>query len=517
MIRTDALIAPRSTSLSPVLSALSLLLLLCAATAFAAARPERSSGQHGLSGRPLVVGYFGQWGVYDHFFVRNLVTSGAVQQLDQLNYAQGFVTDGHCSVADPNADLSLAFSAADSLDGVADDPAKPFHGNLHQLVELKRRFPRLKILLSLEGHAEDFAADAQPAAREAFVRSCVDTFLRGHLAPGIEALGLFDGIDIDWEYPHEPDAANFLALLHEFRRQMNAVRPGLRLAIAVGPSPRMVGGADLPAISRLVDQVGIMNYDYNGPWNPRTGFLAPLYIEEGHGGSVERSLRDWEAAGVPAPKLLLGLPFYGYGWQQVPATSNGLQQLGHSIRGDRPYPFFQQLMQPPAASTPAAPRSATPEPAPGAQPTSAATTQPNRSQAAGTAPSTTLVAAPSTLPAAGPASSSEPAEKLLSRSVGSASVNPPPFILYRDPHSKAPWLFDGSTFWTYEDPTSIRTKAAFARAEHLGGVMAWELSEDSVDSALLKAAHLGLSHPVPAERQLSPKAQSAPSELRQNR
>ena len=103
------------------------------------------------SPRPRVVAYFGQWGVYDHFFVKNLVSSGAIQQLDQINYAQGFVTNGHCSVADPNADLNMTFSAADSVTGIADTPAQPFRGNLHQLAELKRRYPKLKVLLSLEG------------------------------------------------------------------------------------------------------------------------------------------------------------------------------------------------------------------------------------------------------------------------------------------------------------------------------------------------------------------------------
>ena len=266
-----------------------------------------------LAPRPKVVAYFGQWGVYDHFFVKNLVDSGAVRQLDQINYAQGFVTGGHCSVADPNADLNMVFSAADSVTGVADDPAQAFRGNLHQLVELKRRYPKIKVLLSLEGQARDFAADAQPAVREAFVRTCVDLFVRGHLSPGIEAPRLFDGIDVDWEYPHGEDGANFVAMLGEMRRQMEAARPGMLLTIAAGPSPHMYGGVDLPAVNGLVDQVGLMNYDYNGPWNQRTGFLAPLYTEEGKGGSVERSVREWEEAGVPAPKLLLGLPFYGYG------------------------------------------------------------------------------------------------------------------------------------------------------------------------------------------------------------
>ena len=403
--------------------------------------------------RAKVVAYFGQWGVYDHFFVRNLINSGAIQQLDQINYAQGFVTGGHCSIADPNADLQMVFSAADSVTGNADTPTQPFRGNLHQLVELKRRYPKLKVLLSLEGQAKDFAADAQPTSRDAFVQSCVDLFLRGHLAPGVEAPRLFDGIDVDWEYPHGDDGANFVALLADLRRQMDAVRPGLLLTIAAGPSPRMYGGVNLPAVTQLVDQVGLMNYDYNGPWNQRTGFLAPLYTEEGRGGSVERSIHEWEDAGVPAPKLLLGLPFYGYGWHDVVKAENGFWQTGTSIRGDRPYPFFRDLMAPQGTSPRGLDGSAAP---------------------------------------ASPATVSD-GSALPSKAAASARSSPPlPFVLYRDPRSKAPWLFDGSTFWTYEDPTSAETKARFARDEHLGGIMAWELGEDSSDSALLRAAHRGL-------------------------
>src|SRR5262249_21408876 len=154
--------------------------------------------------------------------------------VDQINYAQGFVTNGRCSVADPNADLNFSFTAKQSVNGVADSPAHPFRGYLHQVQLLKRKYPRLRVLISLEGRASDFANDALPENRKAFVASCIDTFIKGHLVQGIEAPRLFDGIDVDWEYPHGEDADNFIELLREFRRQMNAVRPGLRLTIAVG-------------------------------------------------------------------------------------------------------------------------------------------------------------------------------------------------------------------------------------------------------------------------------------------
>ena len=328
-----------------------LCLALCAAsTAFAQKTPPSSSTH------PVLVGYFPQWGLYDDepYLVKNLISAGGKAPLvDQVNYAQGFVTNGRCSIADPNADLNFTFSAQQSVNGIADSPSHPFRGHLHQLRLLKRRFPRLRILISLEGRASDFAFDAQPENRSAFVASCIDLFLKGHLAPGIEAPRLFDGIDLDWEYPREPDAANFQALLREFRRQMDAVRPGLRLTIAVGHTPHMYPGSDIASVASLVDQVGLMTYDFIGPWSSTTGLLAPLSASEDfRGGTVARSISAWHDAGVPTAKLLMGVPFYAYGWHQVPgdienpnAAAHGLFQPGQGIRGDRPYRYIQTLLE----------------------------------------------------------------------------------------------------------------------------------------------------------------------------
>jgi len=400
----------------------------------------------------LVVGYFPQWGVYNNYFPKNLLASGGAAQLDQINYAQGFVTNGHCSVADPNADLNLTFTAENSVSGIADNSGSPFRGNLHQIAELKQRFPHLKVLISLEGRASDFAIDALPANRQAFVASCIDTFLRGHLAPGIDAGTLFDGVDIDWEYPRQENAADYEALLEAFRQAMDDLRPGLRLTVAVGPSPRMYPGVDMAAVSRTVDQVGLMNYDYNGPWSHTTGFIAPLFsdVPDDDGGTVEHTVLAYKAAGVPPSKLLLGLPFYGYGWHRVDTAANGLHQPGQAIHGDRPYSYIQTLitglpLATPQPASPPPPTDAPPSPSPRVQPAN-----------------TTL------------------------------TPQPHPYAVFREPKSQAPWLFDGDTFWTYEDPTSIRFKASYALQQQLGGVMAWELGEDAPDATLLKAARSSL-------------------------
>ncbi|WP_213807414.1 glycosyl hydrolase family 18 protein [Granulicella sp. dw_53] len=324
-----------------------LALLLCTPL-WSASPPSNTRDASSAIQRPLLTGYFPQWGLYNQpqYTVKNLLTIGGASVLDQMNYAQAFVTGGRCSIADPNADLNYTFPAEQSVDGVADKPDQIFRGNLNQLVKLKRKLPNLKLIISLEGRAASFAEDAQPQNRAAFVESCIDLFLKGNLAPGIQAAGLFDGIDIDWEYPHREDAENYLALLSEFRKKMDALRPGLLLNVAVGPSPRMYPGTDMAAVSKLVDQVGLMTYDFNGPWSATTGFIAPLRAREGQeGGTVEHTVQSYITAGVPASKLLVGLPFYGYGWHKVTEDNNGLFQEGQSIHGDRPYRSIVDIIE----------------------------------------------------------------------------------------------------------------------------------------------------------------------------
>jgi chitinase len=191
---------------------------------------------------PLVVGYFPEWGLtYDQpYYVKVLITNKSVKMLDQINYSQGSVAGGHCSVSDHKAALDVIYSARNSVSGKPDDPHSPFRGYYHQLQELKRRYPRLKILISLEGDPADFSKAAKPGNRPAFVTSCIDTFLRGHFSPGVSEPNIFDGFDIDWESPTKDEAADYAALLSEFRRQMDRFRPGLRLSVAVGDAPEML-------------------------------------------------------------------------------------------------------------------------------------------------------------------------------------------------------------------------------------------------------------------------------------
>lgn len=71
------------------------------------------------------------------------------------------------------------------------------------------------------------------------------------------------------------------------------------------------------------------------------------------------------------------------------------------------------------------------------------------------------------------------------------------YSVFRDPNSKAPWLFDGSTFWTFEDPVSIAYKTSYAAHRRLGGIMIWELGGDTAEATLLTAAWQSLRGTTP--------------------
>ena len=387
---------------------------------------------------PAIVGYLPQWGLYANppWSAQQLITSGTAPLLTQINYSQAFIVNARCAVADPNADLQHPYTAETSVDKTPDPPvdlaaAGVLRGEFHQLQELHRLYPRIRMLISLEGKPAAFADAAQPDKRAAFVASCIDMFLRGNLAPGLQAPGLFSGIDMDWEYPNGPqDGENFTALVAEFRRQLDAYGTAAHterpmLTIAAAPGLGRYPGVDWPAVAGVVDQVGLMNYDYNGRWQKMTGILAPLYGIPGlrlESGNNDSTVSEYERAGVPAAKLLMGIPFYGYHWSQVTdaGTQHGLGMTGQSERGDTPY-------------------------------------------------------------------------REIAAMPGYAA-------LFRDPASSAPWLYDGNTFWTFDDPASAAVKAGYVRLHGLGGMMIWELSGDTADGALVKAMHSGLADPAAAPK-----------------
>ncbi|MGH8025254.1 MAG: glycosyl hydrolase family 18 protein [Pseudoxanthomonas sp.] len=411
-----------------------------------------SPGGGGGGGNKRVLGYFTQWGIYGrNYRVKNIDTSGSAAKLTHINYAFGNVRNNVCEVGltipsnestgaggDAFADYSKAFGAGESVSGAADTWDQPLRGNWNQLKQLKAKYPNIKVLISLGGWtwSRGFASAARPENRVAFVTSCVNAYIRGNLpvtdnAGGTgAAAGVFDGIDIDWEYPNAcglscgsaEDRANFTALLAEFRRQLNLVRPGLLLTIASGAGVDKIAATDPGQYAQHLDFINVMTYDFHGTWEAKTNHHSALFASpnDPSTGNVKfynsnDAIEEFLARGVPASKLNLGIGFYGRGWTNVANVNNGLYQTGS--------------------------------------------------------------AAPGTYEAG-----NEDYKVLKDR----------PGTIYTDANARATWKYDGNTFWSYDTPTMITEKMNYVKVQNLGGAFFWEFSGDDAQGTLAKTVGNGL-------------------------
>jgi len=408
----------------------------------------------GGGGTKRVIGYFTQWGIYGrNYRVKNIDTSGSAAKLTHINYAFGNVRNNRCEVgvtqaSDPNtgvggdafADYTKAFGAGESVSGSADTWDQPLRGNWNQLKQLKAKHPNVKVLISLGGWtwSRGFSSAAQPANRQAFVASCVDAYIKGNLpvtdgAGGVgAAAGVFDGIDIDWEYPvacglscgTPADNANYTALLAEFRRQLDAVRPGLLLTVAVGAGIDKIRVTDPAAYHPYLDFINVMTYDFHGAWDPQTNHHSALFDSPADPSTGDQKLYNSNDAmeaflsrGVPASKLNLGIGYYGRGWTGVASGNNGLYK-----------------------------------------------------SASGAAPGTYEAGIEDW--------------KVLK------NLNWP---VYTDTVAKATWISNGTTFWSVDTPAMVTEKMGYVKAQGLGGAFFWEFSGDDPQGTLTKAISDGLN------------------------
>lgn len=219
--------------------------------------------------------------------------------------------------------------------------------NFAYLNGLKEDNPSLTVLVSVGGwlwSANFSDAALTRASRRNFVQSVMDFLDRYRL----------DGLDIDWEYPGMPgaghpfrpeDKRNFTRLLKdlrtEFKRRAMKTRHRLFLTFAAGASQEYIAHTELSKLQKYVDTVNLMAYDYYVPtMSPLTGHHAPLYTNPTDPAhiSADASVQSFEKAGVPAAKILLGVPFYGHAWAHVPELNHGLFQPSQPApQGYAPY------------------------------------------------------------------------------------------------------------------------------------------------------------------------------------
>ncbi|MEV7791784.1 glycoside hydrolase family 18 chitinase [Streptomyces sp. NPDC087512] len=281
-------------------------------------------------GDKVKLGYFTNWGVYGrNYHVKNLVTSGSADKITHINYAFGNVQGGKCTIGDAYADYDKAYTADQSVDGVADTWDQPLRGNFNQLRKLKAKYPHIKVIWSFGGWTWSGGFPDAVKNPAAFAKSCHD------LVEDPRWADVFDGIDLDWEYPNACGlSCDTTSAKNAFSSMMKAMRAefGNDLVTAAVTADASAGGkieaADYGPAAQYIDWYNVMTYDFFGAWekNGPTAPHSPLTSYAGipqQGFNSADAIAKFKAAGVPATKLLLGIGFYGRGWTGVTQAAPG--------------------------------------------------------------------------------------------------------------------------------------------------------------------------------------------------
>ncbi len=257
----------------------------------------------------LVVGYYTSWSSYEGYKPDQI----HAQRLTHIHYAFAEISpELTVRLADPDNDIQ----------------------NFAAFQLLKSRNPSLKVLISVGGwdYSRLFSDVAlTEASRTKFAQSCIELITTHKL----------DGVDIDWEYPgsggrsgnitRPEDKQNFTLLLKALRAALDAQgqKDGKKydLSFAGGAFNEYLNHIEPAAAAAVVDYVFLMAYDFNMEF-AYSGFNAPLFQPQKEPPrettTVSQSVQLYLDANIPANKIVLGTPFYGYSYDVTTDEDNGL-------------------------------------------------------------------------------------------------------------------------------------------------------------------------------------------------
>ncbi len=280
----------------------------------------------------------------------------------------------------------------------------PLKHELALIPTIREKNPNCKFVLSIGGWSADgfsqyTRTDEQRKTLAESMLSIVQTY------------GL-DGVDLDWEYPcfsvagiasHPDDGEHYVYLIREIRELFLKEQEDKLLTIAVGGDVYYSQAVPMEKMEPYLDYVQIMSYDLRGGFTNVSGHHANLYQPQYDLTLVsgDKGVREYEKAGVPKEKLVLGIASYSRKWTGVPNMDHGYGQMAQSYGGYGP------------------------------------------------------------------------TYEILKREF----INQKGFIRYWDDVAKAPYLFDGYTFISYDDPESVGCKLDYAENHKLYGVMIWEVAD----------------------------------------
>jgi spore germination protein YaaH len=155
-----------------------------------------------------------------------------------------------------------------------------------------------------------------PSVQDRAVMNIVDTVKR--LDAG--------GVQIDFENMAGSDRAAYTAFLARLKAQLQPLNMTLSISAAAKTNDTKTGwggATDYAAVGQIVDQIYIMAYDEH--W--RGGEPGPVASLNW----TEQVIR-YATGVIPAQKIVLGVPFYGYEWATDPKAGDSANQAFGSRR-----------------------------------------------------------------------------------------------------------------------------------------------------------------------------------------
>ncbi len=331
----------------------------------------------------------------------------------------------------------IIFSFTEVIDNKMQFVEKEFDKNLRDLVAFKKQYPHLKVMIACGGWMgcagfSDMAFD--PELRKGFVKSTVDFINKYDL----------DGTDMDWEYPGLPgagnahrkeDTKNFTSLMKELREAMDATGKDLTLTFASAGWERYYNFIETKEVMKYANYMNVMTYDLT------TG-AAPYTAHHTNFGIIEMD----DIKGHPAHDgMLKNDPNF------KPRSAEGIVAFCKEI-GVKPEQiiiggaFYGRAWK-------------------GVGPINNGLYQSNKGIYIGWS------------------QYSEIRDKF---------ENNDAFTRYWDPIGKAPYMYNAtdSIFISYDDQKSVALKTKFVKESGLGGLMFWQLTDDTTkDNSLLDAIY----------------------------
>ncbi|PVU88630.1 hypothetical protein BB559_004470 [Furculomyces boomerangus] len=376
------------------------------------------------------IGYFTSWSIYNNY-TPDMIPG---ENLTHLYYAFANIRDGEIAIGDSYADIEKQFDGKNNtFNGI--------HGNFGYLNsengDFRKKYSHIKTMIAVGGWSwsKDFSIVARTVeSRKKFTDSVVEFVTKYN----------FDGIEIDWEYPvsggepgnsyHEDDGKNFVKLVrllsYKFKKYAyeKQICKRYQIGVAVSASKYTADNTDIKKLSKYVDIINIMAYDFSGSWLSETRYHANLYEDINNISeiSANSSLHYYLEKVQDKKKLVLGCPFYARSFSSLKIaandTSNGFNVQFNSVPNKGDIPKVQE---------------------------------------------------------GGAISYKDLYEYTL-------EGNSKEFESYYDDSAKAPYLYSKKNkMWvSYENNVSLKAKLDYIKQMDIGGVMVWELSQDYNNSLI---------------------------------